>query len=400
MTAEGPGSRRRGALSDTVARLLERGVSGLTGEVGRAAASTQAFLGLCLVITLGYLSFYLSYDAAGLRPLVLMHVVWIALHTAGIVIVRCGRQLAAALTAFAVPTVQMAYGTWFLGWESGVHLYLLAAAQLVYVLLTKSQWAWRAMWVVLSLGAFLLCQFTMPASRAQYEMPRTVLNGMFSVAAVVTAALLFMLAAIAHYRADAAQQLAAESAHRAESLANTDALTGLATRRPVLARLEALALPGAAPYCVAIADLDRFKELNDAHGHACGDAVLAEVGVRLRAELRLTDSVGRWGGEEFIFVLPDATLEEAALTMDRIRRSIGERPVVCSGHDHAITVSIGVTEGEHVGSAHYAIKRADDALYTSKQKGRDRVSAVQRDPAEGARLDRVQDRRRVRGAGA
>lgn len=400
MAAEDTGARTRSAFSAGLARLVDRRVGGLDGEVGRAATTVHAFLILCLVMSVAYVIFYLSYDARGLHDLIVSHNVWILLYVVGIVVVRLGRQLLGALMALAIPTAQMAYGTWFLGWESGIHLYLLGAAQLVYVLLTQRQWPWRGLWMLLSLGTFLACQVSMPASRAPYDMPRSVLNTMFSLAAVVTAGLLFVLAALTHHRAEQARALAAESAQRAEYLANTDALTGLSTRRPVLARLDALAAPGGAPYCVGIADLDNFKDLNDKFGHQCGDAVLMEVGVRLRAELRVSDSVGRWGGEEFIVVLPDVDIEDAALTMERIRSSISGRPIRCGEHDHLVSVSVGVTDGEHVGSAHYAIKRADDALYQSKQEGRDRVSVrlcERRDPQPSARAT---DRRRVRGAGA
>ncbi|WP_061960911.1 GGDEF domain-containing protein [Demequina flava] len=400
MTAEDSGVRRDRAFSGAVARLLDRRVGGLEGETGRAATTTQAFLILCLALSLGYDIFYLTYDATGLRYLILMHNLWIALYVGAIVMVRLGHQLTAALAAFAIPTIQMVFATWFLGWESGIQLYMLGAAQLVYVLLTQRQRLWRAFWMLVSLGSFLICQVAFPASRAQYEMPQTVLNTMFSIAAVITAGLLFSLAALTHHRGEQARELAALSAEQAEFLANTDALTGLATRRPVLSRLDALAAVGGSPYCVAIADLDKFKDLNDEHGHQCGDTVLTEVGVRVRAELRVSDSVGRWGGEEFIFVLPDVSLEDAALTMERIRRSIGERAILCGDHEHYVTVSIGVTNGEHVGTAHYAIKRADDALYKSKQEGRDRVSAVRREPSVDEELPRAADRRRVRGAGA
>ncbi|MDE0572499.1 GGDEF domain-containing protein [Demequina sp. B12] len=400
MAAEGHGASERGAFGALVARLMERRVGGLEGEAGRAISTAHAFLILCLAVTLAYDIFYLSYSGQSMPALVMFHNLWIVLYMGAIVLARLGHQLLAALAALMIPTAQTLVSTHYVGWESGIHLFLLTAAPLVYVILTERQRAWRVIWMGVSLTAFLVCQLGMPASRAVYELPRFVLNAMFSIAALVTATLLFTFAALAHFRAEHARKLAAQSAQRAEYLANTDALTGLATRRPVLTQLEELATPGGQSYCVAIADLDRFKELNDEHGHSCGDAVLAEVGVRLRAELRVTDSVGRWGGEEFIFVLPDATLEHAGLTMDRIRAAVGDREIACAGHVHSVTVSVGVTEGEHVGTAHYAIKRADDALYRSKQEGRNRVTAVRRQPSEDAPMPRAADRRRVRGAGA
>ncbi|WP_062069848.1 GGDEF domain-containing protein [Demequina sediminicola] len=400
MAAEGHVHRSGGAFAAVVSRFLERRIGGRSGEVGRAVASAHAFLLLCLSLTIAYDIFYLSFDAQGLSTLILVHNVWIALYLGGIVLARLGYQFAAAFVALIVPAMQMVYSSYYLGWEAGVHLFLLTAAPLLYLILTERQRIWRVVWMAISLTAFLVCQLTMPASRALYEMPRTVLNGMFSVAAAATALLLFTLAAVFHYRSELARKVAAQNAMRAEYLANTDALTGLATRRPVLEILETLSAPNGIPYCVAIADVDRFKNLNDEFGHSCGDTVLAELGVRARAEMRVSDSVGRWGGEEFIFVLPDAALEDAAATMDRVRRAIGEHDITCADHVHRATVSIGVTEGEHVGTAHHAIKRADDALYQSKQEGRDRVSVVWPETTENEPMPQAADRRDPRGAGA
>ncbi|WP_159449593.1 GGDEF domain-containing protein [Demequina sp. NBRC 110057] len=369
-------ARARGTLTGIAVRVLDRRVGALTGAAGRAVGTTHAFLVFSLILTLSYAAFYLTYDIIGLGGLIVAHIFWVAGYVAGILLARLGRQLAAALLAFAVPMAQMVTATVFLGWEAGMHLYLLTAGQLVYVMFTERQAVWRWVTLAVALAAFLACQVGMPAGGALYAMPAALLQTLFSINALLTAFILFMAAALAHHRVEQARALADLSARRAEFLANTDALTGLATRRPVLERLATLAHHDGADFCLAIGDLDHFKALNDEHGHGCGDTVLENVGARLRTHLRLTDSVGRWGGEEFIFVLPESTLEDAATTMERVRSAVGDTPFACDGHEHRVTMSVGLTVGDHAGTPHHALIRADSALYDAKRKGRDQVATT------------------------
>ncbi|MFV0285992.1 MAG: GGDEF domain-containing protein [Demequina sp.] len=372
-------ARARGTLTGIAVRVLDRRVGALTGAAGRAVSTTHSFLVFALVLTLSYAAFFLTYDIIGLGSLIVAHIFWVAGYVAGILLARLGRQLAAAVIAFAVPAVQMVTATAFLGWEAGMHLYLLTGGQLVYVMLTERQRWWRWSTLIVALIAFLLCQVVLPADGAIYAMPDALLQTLFSINALLTAFILFMAAALAHYRVEQARALADLNARRAEFLANTDALTGLATRRPVLDRLAVLASPDGEDFCLAIGDLDRFKALNDEHGHSCGDTVLEHLGARLRTHLRLTDSVGRWGGEEFIFVLPELSLEDAVGTMERIRAAVSDAPIACDGHAHHVTMSVGLTVGDHSGTAHHALIRADDALYDAKRKGRDQVSTTMPD---------------------
>jgi diguanylate cyclase (GGDEF)-like protein len=202
---------------------------------------------------------------------------------------------------------------------------------------------------------------------------------------------------VAHERSHVAQRVAHQAAARAEYLANTDALTGLANRRPVTTELDALARPGSAPYCLAIADLDAFKELNDTFGHACGDTVLAAVGRTLRASVRAGDLVGRWGGEEFIFVLVGTSLTDAVSRSERVRAAIEDLVVDCSGHVHTITVSVGVADGVPGMPAFRVLKRADDAMYDAKNAGRNTVRSRGRDVEEHLRLTDTRSLR-IRGA--
>ena len=161
------------------------------------------------------------------------------------------------------------------------------------------------------------------------------------------------------------------------ALARRDPLTGLANRRALeeaLAREVGRAARDGAPLAVVALDVDHFKRVNDAHGHAAGDAVLAAVAARAAEALRAGDLLARIGGEEFAALLPGATLEAAAEVAERVRARIGAAPVPAGEARLAVTVSAGVAALAPAEDGAALLARADARLYAAKRAGRDRVA--------------------------
>ncbi|MCU0906305.1 MAG: diguanylate cyclase [Rhodobacteraceae bacterium] len=160
-------------------------------------------------------------------------------------------------------------------------------------------------------------------------------------------------------------------------MAAVDALTGLWNRRYALPHIERLAQRADATgqtWAVAIFDIDRFKQVNDRHGHAAGDRVLAEVADRLRLNTRSVDLVARLGGEEFLVVLPEGNLAVARQVAERIRQRVAEHPVSLPGLPPvAVTVSAGIALGVPGVAVETVLARADRALMRSKTGGRNQV---------------------------
>jgi diguanylate cyclase (GGDEF)-like protein len=161
----------------------------------------------------------------------------------------------------------------------------------------------------------------------------------------------------------------------AEILAATDGLTGLPNKRAVtdaLKRTFAQATMTNAPLGLVMLDLDHFKQVNDQHGHAAGDQVLAGVGAALRGVLRARDFAGRNGGEEFTVLLPDTEIAAALEIAERIRATIAE--ITVPGTDVPVTASLGVAGFPDHGSTLERLERlADAALYVAKRQGRNQV---------------------------
>jgi len=167
----------------------------------------------------------------------------------------------------------------------------------------------------------------------------------------------------------------------------SDELTGLANRRHCEERLLAEIARGeryATPLGVIVSDIDEFKAANDTHGHAFGDLVLQRFADVLRQTLRDVDLIGRWGGEEFLIVLPETTLEGAIETAERIRTGFAALEFGPEGARVRMTASFGVAGFVRGTDARELVRAADDALYEAKRRGKNRVTAAQ-EPATTAR---------------
>ena len=160
-------------------------------------------------------------------------------------------------------------------------------------------------------------------------------------------------------------------------LATVDPLTGIANRQAVLGRIDeeiARAVRYGRPLSVVLVDLDRFKRLNDTHGHAAGDSVLRNVAQLLNANVRTVDLAGRYGGEEFLIVLPETDVDAAGSLAEKLRRIVGSSGVrMPDGELATITMSAGVAGGLGVMQSDALVRDADAALYAAKALGRDQV---------------------------
>jgi len=218
-----------------------------------------------------------------------------------------------------------------------------------------------------------------------------------NAALIVASSLLFLIPAIvllvflevrlsrisASYRSridDYLRQLIEEKERTEEAytqlklVADRDFLTGLWTRRVVLERLNRETEPGAAGrFCVLIADIDHFKELNDSIGHEAGDVALQALAAALQAAIRPGDMAARWGGEEFLLYLASIDVETALLRAEQIRSAVSELRVRIGDAEVQLTVTIGVAPYRPNASIDDLIREADAAMYRGKAAGRNQV---------------------------
>jgi len=163
---------------------------------------------------------------------------------------------------------------------------------------------------------------------------------------------------------------------RIEELATRDVLTGLFNRRHadgLLSQALQRRRRSGTPFCIALIDLDHFKRINDRHGHAVGDAVLRAFAEAAQSTLRGTDTLARWGGEEFLLLLDDVDAAAASIAMQRIQNAVAQAAVEADGRAVSFSFSAGVAVHQEGESELVLLDRADRALYQAKAAGRDRV---------------------------
>jgi diguanylate cyclase (GGDEF)-like protein len=165
-----------------------------------------------------------------------------------------------------------------------------------------------------------------------------------------------------------------------ETLATTDALTGLSNRRHFfqLAEQELQRLQRyGRPLSLIMIDLDHFKDINDYHGHQVGDQAMAEVASRVQASLRSVDLAGRYGGEEFAILLPETTMEAATQVAERLRRTVAGQPIATTQGAVSLTMSLGIAQLDpREPTLDALIRQADRALYKAKADGRNRWATL------------------------
>lgn len=173
---------------------------------------------------------------------------------------------------------------------------------------------------------------------------------------------------------ECARRLMSEEALR--SAAAFDSLTGLANRKETTKRFEvekSRAERHDTPFSLIIADLDHFKKVNDTFGHIAGDLVLKSVCGVFTSLIRSEDTCGRWGGEEFLVILPETELGDAVTVAEKLRYAVSELVITWGSKNIAVTISMGVTGFKPGMNMHDCIESADKALYRAKSGGRNRV---------------------------
>jgi len=158
--------------------------------------------------------------------------------------------------------------------------------------------------------------------------------------------------------------------------AHTDELTGLYNRRYMYEQIDRVidkVHRYKRPYSMLLCDLDHFKSINDNYGHSCGDQVLIETANRMKDVLRSEDIAARWGGEEFLFILPETGAKAAFLVAEKLRQRLCDQVICCTNEQLSVSMSIGVLQIQEGDDLEGILNNVDDALYEAKRDGRNTV---------------------------
>lgn len=187
------------------------------------------------------------------------------------------------------------------------------------------------------------------------------------------------LSALYEFTRENALKQTLELSQKYQTLAHFDPLTNLSNRRvayDILKREQSRTNRNKEVLSVLLCDVDHFKRINDQYGHNAGDAVLVELAKIFTEQIREQDCVSRWGGEEFLFILPQTSAPNAAIIAEKIRLSVDKSPIDIQNDKINVTISIGIAQFEDNSNIDEVINNADKNLYLAKESGRNQVQPI------------------------
>jgi diguanylate cyclase (GGDEF)-like protein len=301
------------------------------------------------------------------------HAALIAVWAGCLVLNARGHFVVAATVAILAPLVQYLWLAWQFSSAAGFQLAMLSVGGVAFAVLPPRVWWIRIGYALLAFAAAVWSFYGAPFSTPQLAVSESDIDHALLGNIVAATLLVVLLAAFSDYYLLRERRLAEALVDQAEYAAKTDTLTGVLNRRGLAPHLASAVRDG--DYALALADLDRFKRINDRLGHGTGDVVLANVARRLSVAIGDEGIVSRWGGEEFLILLPGVTATHATRVMERARAAV-DRDFGSDGVMEHVTLSAGVAHVPQGTSKEDAIRIADRLLYEAKDAGRNRVFAT------------------------
>lgn len=324
---------------------------------------------------LGHSCFIPLFLWLGISEMVVLNVFSTCYLLVGIIFTR--KQV--FIPAFIIGTTEIVIhaigAVYYVGWDSGFHYYLIVLVPFLFFWPTgntKIKIASSLLLYILYACLFLFSQIYSQVHRLDLWQSNltTIINVFVAFATFAAVAIYYQITT------NEVEQKLREANSRLDSLARTDPLTELHNRRTIVERLgeeENCFLKNGKIFSIIMADIDHFKTYNDRYGHTFGDQVLVGIANLLKSATRTRDVVARWGGEEFLILLPETGGEEAREVADRMRMVIAQTPIFLEGREIHLSMTFGVAECSSNTGINECIARADKALYKGKGNGRNQV---------------------------
>ncbi|MFW2513026.1 diguanylate cyclase [Demequina sp. SO4-13] len=350
--------------------ILNSGVSGLDPVRSRSVMGANRFFLMSAAVCLPWVvAIAVAHPPATLVP-ALTHLAMVCGWIVCVDLNRRRHYIAASITGLVLPIVQFGYLSWLFSTEAGFSLPLLTVGALAFVLFPPRQW--RVAAAITAVAALVLVRMYLAAD---FEVPEVAVSDNWLTGAsvgnvLVVVMIVSVLALFNNHYFVRERRRNDELLAEAHVAARTDALTEVYNRRGIGPFLSDAVRSG--EYALALLDLDRFKRINDRLGHGAGDVVLSNVARTLVDAVGSRGTVARWGGEEFLVVLPHMSLGAAVGVIEDARRAMADE----YGADaflEPVTISAGVAHaGRHAGKEE-TLRLADAKLYEAKESGRNRV---------------------------
>lgn len=308
-----------------------------------------------------------AFLAVGALALAIASIGSVLLFAACMQLARTGREHFATTLIQVGVLAHASLAVWYLGWDSGFHYYVFCLIPPVIAMPGRT--AWRVLCLAISAGGYVALEAVAAGMSPVLSLEPERLDSFRSFNIGVSLAIL-------SYLVLALRGAIIRAEHRLTDIATTDLLSGLFTRRHglyLINREMARCARTGAPLAFVLADIDDFKQVNDRHGHEIGDHLVAAIGRRLDAGVRKEDMVARWGGDEFLMILPGLDGPSARATAERVQQSVARDPVHVDDLELRVGMTCGVTEYSPGDTVEDCVRAADAALYDGKRMGRNQV---------------------------
>ncbi|WP_291381332.1 GGDEF domain-containing protein [Demequina sp.] len=342
----------------------------------RGVHLVKMFLLVCLVGAGADAALFGSIDAQEYKLILGITILGAVLFAFAYYLVRDGRELHGVVLALVVSSVHILFLCSQISAAVSVESILFPIALAPFVIIRRDLPALRLALASFAIVVYVVCELVFPEGSAPRPLVGNVAEAFARGNRVTAAISLLVLLVILQRNMSTTRRILEGAARYGEVRATTDELTGVFNRRPIIAQLSEWAERGRGNYAIALIDLDHFKTINDEYGHNCGDTVLQTVALTLRSHFRNSDMVSRWGGDEFLVLMPGVRHFDLVPMLQRLRRTITLIEERCGDHVHHVTVSIGASMGAIGQTSDECIAAADHALYRAKAEGRDKVIAV------------------------
>lgn len=339
-----------------------------------ASNQSQTLLrSLAMLAMAGHLVILVAVWIVEIRILVFINLFSVAIYAGSLILNRRRAYVAVMIIGILEVILHAWVATAILGWSSGFHIYILTLVPLVYFF---DPWRLEQRVIASVVVAVLYVTLAWTAGRSFADDPRSFVLWFRYGNLLFGATILSFLSFFYGKAIGKAQRELQIQNIQLDTLARKDVLTGIANRREAQATLELqrlrLARDGGT-FGIALIDLDHFKKINDTRGHDHGDLVLQTAATVLRCSLRGDDLIARWGGEEFLAILPRVGLSGALTVAEKMREALEKSVHTSTGMEHPVTCTVGVSVCAADSVVSHVLKDADDALYEGKESGRNRV---------------------------
>ena len=314
-----------------------------------------------------FLSLFYKYD---ITPLYYYNYVSIFLFIALLFVVLKKKTVTLVLIIAAIEImIHQFIAIKLVGWEYGFQYYIIAIPGLI-LLADFRRRSHPVLFSILSFIFLIFLYFYSLSNPASYQM-EAIKSGLYLFNLMSVTALVAVFSGLFAFTSKQSEKILLNAHEQLYITATTDSMTELPNRMKTFELLEDQLVRSKRSekyFTLALADIDNFKLVNDTHGHDAGDAVITTVAHLMKNSLREQDIVGRWGGEEFMIVLPDTDIHDGKVALEKLLKNIANNPIMIKDISINITITLGVASSNYANTIDEIIKLADNALYEGKRE--------------------------------